>query len=117
MAGIAKQVKSYPNPADSNKMTEFYLAHQNGMDRAKQYVHTVKVNGYEFTAEFGKENILPTDVVRVLQDSKSAVHPTKNVGLIDSAIGGTGRSSKDVMQKYQETQYIPDFDVVIRKEV
>jgi len=117
MAAIVKRVKEYDNPEKSGQLVEFYLGYQNGMERGKQYSTTITVNGYPFTAYFGRTNILPKDVVRVLQNSKSAMHPTPNVGRIDTAIGGQGRPQNEIMQSVSQDQYIPDYEIVIQKEV
>lgn len=116
MAAIIKRAKQYDNPEASGELVEFYLAHQNGMDRSKSYALPIKVNGYEFTAKFGEKNILPKAVVQQLQNCKSAIHPTANTGRVDISRGGEGRPASQLQQSQQREQYINDYDIVIQKE-
>lgn len=115
MAAIIKRTE-HDNPEKSGKLVEFYLGYQNGMDRTKTYTIPVKVNGYEYTAVFGKTNLLPEPVVKVLQNAKSAIHPTPQVRDMDRMRGGDGRPASQILQTGQEYQYIPDYEIVIQKE-
>lgn len=116
MAVSAPSLRKHADPGRDGELTSFYLGFQNGMDRTKQYSIDVKVNGYAYTAYFGKSNLLPKDVVRVLQNSKSAIHPTPRVSEMDRMRGGEGRPAAQLMQSQQETQYVNDYEIVIEKE-
>ena len=112
-----KKIKKYPNPADTSPIVDFYLERQQFMDPSKQYTISVSVNGYPFSAEFGKKNQLPADVVAVLRNAKSAIHPSMNAGKVEIARGGEGRSQSQIMDATQSIQYVNDYNVVIEKEL
>lgn len=114
--GPRKQ-KKYPDPSVTSPMVEFYLERQQFMDPAKRYEIGCIVNGYQFYAEFGKKNILPKDVVAVLQNAKSAIHPMENASKVKIARGGEGRPQSQLMESGQSLQYINDYNVVIEKEL
>ena len=120
MANLTKpqssRAEKHPDPGKSGDMVTFYLAHQNGMDRGKSYSITVNSNGYPYTAHFGRSNTLPRDIVAVLKDSKSAIHPSANVAQMAALRGGDGRPASELLNSQQRTQYIPDYEIVIEKE-
>ena len=108
--------KQYENPENSGELVEFYLGYNPGMDRGKRYTQTIKVNGYEFTAEFGKKNLLPKNVVKVLQNAQSGVLANQRAKELDSAVGRTGRPSSELNSGQPSYQYVPDYEVQILKE-
>lgn len=107
-----KRSKEHPNPAETSPMVDFYLERQQFMDPAKRYTVPVTVNGYVFEAEFGVKNKLPKDVVDVLRNARSAIHPMANARKVEMAIGGDGRAQSDLLQPQQRVQYINDYNVV-----
>lgn len=120
MAGATsetKKVKKYPNPENSSPMVDFYLERQQFMDPSKRYTIPININGYAFEAEFGKKNTLPADVVAVLRQARSAIHPMANTSKVEIARGGEGRPQNQLMDGTQTLQYIDDYHVVIEKEL
>jgi hypothetical protein len=113
----AKKAKKYQNPAESSPLVDFYLERQQFMDPSKRYTIDVNVNGYPFSAEFGKKNRLPEDVVSVLRNAKSAIHPSANASKVEIARGGEGRNQSQLLESTQSLQYINDYNVVIEKEL
>jgi hypothetical protein len=111
-----RKSKKYPNPADTSPMVDFYLERQQFMDPAKEYSIPIHVNGYTFSATFGKKNTLPADVVAVLKNAKSALHPSANANKVEIARGGEGRPMSQIMDPTQSLKYINDYNVVIDKE-
>jgi len=111
-----KKAKKFPNPADTSPMVDFYLERQQFMDPSKEYSIPIHVNGYTFSATFGKKNKLPADVVAVLKNAKSALHPSANAGKVDLARGGEGRPMSQIMESTQSLKYVNDYNVVIDKE-
>lgn len=107
----------FPNPADTSPMVEFYLERQQFMDPTKEYSIPVTVNGYSFSATFGKRNRLPKAVVDVLKNSRSAIHPMKTTNRVELARGGEGRSQSEFMQSQSEVKYVNDYNVVEEKEL
>ena len=112
-----KKVKAYPNPAETSPMVEFYLERQQFMDPSKRYVVPIQVNGYEFEAEFGKKQRLPQDVVAVLKNAKSAIHPMSNARSVETARGGEGRPQNELYASTREYKYLNDYNVVEDKIV
>ena len=120
MAAVSKESRvrtEHPNPEHESPMVEFYLERQQFMDPSKEYVITSNVNSYEFKATFGKMNRLPKNVVAVLKNAKSAIHPMKNASKVDVARGGEGRSQSEFMQSQSEVKYINDYNIVQEKEL
>lgn len=113
----SRKAKKYPNPETSSPLVDFYLERQQFMDPAKRYTIPIYVNGYKFEAEFGKKNTLPADVVAVLRQARSAIHPTANTAKVEIARGGEGRPQNQLMDGTQSIQYINDYHVVIEKEL
>lgn len=105
--------RKFDKPDDSEMVT-FYLGYQEGMRRDREYVIPITVNGYRYQAKFGRKNRLPRQVVEVLLNSKSAIHPSPNAARVDQAIGGEGPPISQGRRPWDE-QYIPDYDVVIDK--
>lgn len=112
-----RKAKKYPNPADTSPLVDFYLERQQFMDPSKRYTIPVTVNGYAFEAEFGKKNRLPADVVAVLRQAKSAIHPMANASKVEIARGGEGRPQNQLMDSTSSIQYVNDYNVVIEKEL
>lgn len=118
MAVSTKPVRAeHPNPAETGPLVEFYLERQQFMDPSKHYAITVKVNGYEFQAVFGRKNRLPKAVVEVLKNARSAIHPMKNASRVDRVMGGEGRSQSEFQESQSELKYVPDYNVVEEREV
>jgi len=111
-----KKIKEYPNPADE-EMVEFYLERQQFMDPSKNYSVPVTVNGYQFEAVFGRKNRLPKSVVAVLKNAKSAIHPSLNAKMVETALGGQGRPQNELMTNQTELKYVNDFNVVEEKDL
>jgi hypothetical protein len=111
-----KKLKKYPDPKNSSPMVTFYLERQQFMDPGKEYSITVGVNGYNYSATFGKSQTLPADVVAVLKNAKSALHPSANAATVELARGGEGRPMSQLMDSTQSLKYINDYNVVIEKE-
>ena len=116
MAEVRKQ-KAYPDPSVTSPMVEFYLERGQFMDPSKRYTIGINLNGYEYRAEFGKKNTLPRDVVKLLQNAKSAIHPMENAAKVEIARGGEGRPQNQLMDSGQSVQYVNDYNVVIEKEL
>lgn len=107
----------HPNPEHDSPMVEFYLERQQFMDPLKEYSISANVNGYSFSATFGKTNRLPKNVVAVLKNSKSAIHPMKNSSKVEMARGGEGREQSEFMQSQSEVKYVNDYNIVNEKEL
>jgi len=114
---LTKVFKKHVNPEESGELVEFYLERQQFMDPTKRHSIPVTVNGYPYEAVFGEKNILPKDVVKVLQNAKSAIHPMPNTEMVATALGGQGRKQSNIMQTSQQVQYINDYNVVMEKEL
>ena len=112
-----RKQKKYPDPSITSPMVDFYLERQQFMDPSKRYTIPVNINGYAFEAEFGKKNTLPADVVAVLRQARSAIHPMANASKVEIARGGEGRQQNQLMDTTQTIQYINDYHVVIEKEL
>lgn len=102
----------FPDPKDTSPMVEFYMPRQQYMDPGKPYAVTVEVNGYKYYAKFGETNRLPEDVVKVLKNAQTAVHPMKNARNVEIARGGEGRPQSELMDVESEIRYVKDFDIV-----
>lgn len=111
-----KKLKKYPDPKNSSPMVTFYLERQQFMDPAKEYSIQVGCNGYNYSATFGKSQTLPADVVAILKNAKSALHPSENASRVELARGGEGRPMSQLMDSTQSLKYINDYNVVIEKE-
>lgn len=116
MSIVNREVKQHDNPSNG-PWVEFYLGWPQHVDRSRPRSTTIEVNGYKFTAEFGKRNLLPKACVAVLKNATSAVLPSPNAGKVEMARGGEGRPQSEIFHNTQSVQYVPDFDIVDEKEV
>ncbi len=117
---MADDNRKHPDPS-KGEWVEFYLERQQFMDPSKRYVVPVNVNGYEFTAEFGKRQKLPKDVVEVLRNAKSVIAGKaggmSNAHAVDTARGGEGRAQTDILNGKTEYTYLNDYSVITEKEL
>ncbi len=100
------------HPRPSGEDVEFYLGASAQYRKGERI--PVKINDYYYEAKVGQRNVLPREVVQVLQNAKSQTE-VPNLEKYDPNGRGTPRSQEAFYNPDKEVVYQCDFDIEILK--